>query len=198
MKHIMPLLGIFLLATMSNSCTPEEQESPSRLKSRSSTPVEYRLIGGEGFLALFKQNGNHSDDIFILRNSSRLNIDQSLSVQRINQEAERLEVSLSNGSKMFWSVNAQLQADYYGFSLAVVSGPSNYDLFYKNGLPRSNPDVQNVRCVCKSNWEVAKCDAGGAGSTDCAIESGGTLAGLGLNDKCSVKCGTGHYACCSK
>ena len=131
-------------------------------------------------------------------NSNRQFINQNLSVQRINQEAERLDVRLSDGSSLLLSVNSQLPADYYGLSLAVVSGPSNYELFYKNGLPRSNPDVQNVRCVCKSNWEVAKCDAGGAGSTDCAIESGGTLAGLGLNDKCSVKCGTGHYACCSK
>lgn len=59
---------------------------------------------------------------------------------------------------------------------------------------RSNMLDLNVALLAES--EEGNCHSGGPGSTQCSINAGTTIIGVGVSAGCSVTCGAGYYACC--
>ncbi|MFZ1255544.1 MAG: hypothetical protein WAR77_04285 [Saprospiraceae bacterium] len=197
MKH---LLFIFLpIASLAMySCSKETEQSQFIQQAVTSVPTHYRLLGGNGFVVLLKQYGTVADNIYILRTNQFHDVNRDVYISRLNEFNEGLDIKEANGRQLIFSLASSMHADFYGYSLSIVSGLENFTLFYNNGNPKSNPDVDAVKCACKGINSVSTCDSGGNGATDCSIETTANVAGTGITDKCTVKCGDGYYACCKK
>lgn len=196
MRHIIVFMAATCMFICSCSTEPEIPISKTaQLKQRSDS---YQILGGENYVVLLKQHGSPDDDIYILRNHQISHFSQTISVINITEMNEGWDVLQSNGNHLIFKLNNNSSANYYGYSLTIVSGPENYTRFYNDGIPKVNPDIEAVKCGCKTSNEVGKCDAGGTGATECSIETSGGAFGNDLTEKCQVKCGEGHYACCTK
>lgn len=55
--------------------------------------------------------------------------------------------------------------------------------------------MKNLEVLTKN--ESSDCWNGGPGATQCSIEAGTEILGVGVSAGCSVTCGDGYYACCS-
>lgn len=193
---------LFLLAVCSgilwSACQNEPEEHISTNSAIRAAAVPYRLIGGNTYLVLLKETGNAQDLIYVFRNHEDNTINQSIQVVGVSEFQDGLDVLKTDGSHLILSTRADIPANYHGYSLAALSGSVNQNRFYENGFPNSNPDVDAVKCGCKTLPQKETCDSGGMGATDCSVEVSGTVAGSGVTERCSVKCGEGTYACCKK
>jgi len=193
---------LFLLALCSgilwSACQSETEEHLATKSALSVTAESYRLLGGSTYLVLLKESGNATDPIYVFRNHANNAINQVIQAVAITEFQDGLDVLKADGSHLILSIRPDLPAQYHGYSLATLSGKVNHERFYQNGFPKSNPDVDAVKCGCKTLPQKESCDSGGMGATDCSVEVSGTVAGSGVTERCSVKCGEGTYACCKK
>lgn len=193
---------LFLLAVCScilgSACQNESDEHISTNSALRVASIPYRLLGGNTFLVLLKETGNAQDFIYVFRNHENNPINQTIQVVAVSEFQDGLDVLKSDGSHLILSTRADIPANYHGYSLVTLSGSVNQNRFYQNGFPNSNPDVDAVKCGCKTLPQKESCDSGGMGATDCSVEVSGTVAGSGVTERCSVKCGEGTYACCKK
>ncbi|HRG67279.1 MAG TPA: hypothetical protein PLS73_00440 [Saprospiraceae bacterium] len=194
--------ALFLLAACSSmfwcACQNETDVHPATTSSVNIAPSSYRLIGGNSYLVLLKESGNAEDLIYVFRNQSNNSVNQIIQVLAITELQDGLDVLKADGSHIVLATRTDLPAHYHGYSLAKLSGSVNQARFYEHGFPKSNPDVDAVKCACKTLPQKESCDSGGMGATDCSVEVSGTVAGSGVTERCSVKCGEGTYACCKK
>lgn len=59
-------------------------------------------------------------------------------------------------------------------------------------------DLALINVEALANEESSSfCYAGGVGSTQCSIDAGIEILGVGVAGGCSVSCSGGYYACCS-
>ena len=56
--------------------------------------------------------------------------------------------------------------------------------------------LANVEALATSE-SSSSCYAGGVGATECSIDAGIEIMGVGIAGGCSVSCAGGYYACCS-
>lgn len=180
------------------SCNKEYSESPVHFEGIQKRSEFYTLRAIDHHLLLLKNSGKVDDDIYILENTNVANFTRNLEILHLVESTGGLEIQLADGNFIKWSLTISNPADYYGKGFSKVSGPYHYKLFYGvNGL-LEDPDLEYIKCKCNSSQTNENCDAGGKGSADCSISGSATGGGTGIQEKCSVKCATGYYACCKK
>lgn len=160
--------------------------------------IPYTLQATGDQMILLRDQYQAQSDIVILKGRDFGSFQESWSVSQIKTLVDGLEVSLTDGRKIRISIGDP-NAQYLGNSLIVVSGSAYENRFYSNGRPIAKPDVAEISCHCKANGTVASCSNGGAGSSECSIDTYYTAPGGNQYDqKCSVKCAAGYYSCCNK
>lgn len=187
---------IFLGLFMAYACNTDHEIQKTDVQAANSQPVNYSLIGGNGYVVFLKTNGSVEDDIYVLRNNFSTNINQAYQVAGIRETNQGIDVLLDDGSHLKMTVDQDPSAQFQGYALSKISGEYYYLKFYGNGNPLDDPDVGSVRCNCVQVSVSKNCDAGGQGSTECSIEHHGNVVGTGVGFKCNVKCGSGYYSCC--
>lgn len=197
MKHTI-LISLAATGMALVSCNDDLVPANPGLQAVEIQATSYKLLGGQGYIALLKENGTPEDAIYVLHTNSRQAFSRNLEVLSIAETADGIDVRLDNGGGIRFSVDALSGASFTGYGLSTASGEGYYSSFYGSGKPLADPDVADIRCNCveNTNSNSGNCDAGGKGSTECNIEHGGTIVGNGISFKCSVKCSDGYYACC--
>ncbi|MBK9109857.1 MAG: hypothetical protein IPM92_16165 [Saprospiraceae bacterium] len=160
----------------------------------SSEPYTLRAI--DHYLLLLKNDATTNDDVYILRRDFKENFTKSLELASIDETQNGIELRLVDGQSIKLSIQSKDRADFFGNSLSKVSGAYHHKLFYNQNGILDEPEVEYIKCKCYTNSTSEKCDAGGKGSPDCNISGSATGAGTGIQEKCSVKCSSGFYACC--
>lgn len=197
MRTIQKILLFFILL-FGSSCDKTNLTfvNPQEIKASGSL---YSIIQKEHFI-LFIPNSYHPDnELYLLKGNYVAAPMQTILVNRIVEFADRIEFYQPGSAKLIFSINLDQAATWFGNSLIQVSGEGNLHMFYSDGLPKPDPDVSYISCSCIQNGASSNCKNGGAGSSECSVESNYFIPGGNqVGQKCSVKCGSGHYSCCNK
>lgn len=196
MRTLFYFMMIFMSFFIVYACNADHEIQKTEVQSALTQPVDYSLIGRDGYVVFLKTNGSVHDDIYILKNDLSLNVRQNYQVAGIKDLNNGIDIRLDDGSHLKMTVDADPSAQFNGYALSRVSGEYYFLKFYGNGNPLDDPDVGSVRCNCVQVSVSKNCDAGGQGSTECSIEHHGNVVGTGVGFKCNVKCGSGYYSCC--
>lgn len=86
-------------------------------------------------------------------------------------------------------MNKHLLVYFCAFSLLALV------LVFKDGS-QSSVFSMNVELLTANEGGSNPCHSGGPGATQCSINAGTTIVGVGISAGCSVTCSSGYYACC--
>lgn len=195
MRHTCFFFSI-LICLFFISC--EEDAPPQLVNSVAAkkASVAYTFLSTGQDIVLLKTNGQTDDPVYILETPFIPTFKKELQVDNIRETDHGIAVKLTDGSEFKMLVSGPDSSAYLGSGLSIVSGPRHYKLFYDDSGPLSDPDVGAIQCKCNLNSTQEKCDTGGKGAADCSISGSASGGGSNFQERCSVKCSTGFYACC--
>lgn len=195
MRHTLYYI-LFSSSLLFMSCDKEVASNVSTHDVYHLATEKYTLRAMDYRLLLLKNEATINDDIYILNLDIKQNFTRTLEIASIDETQYGITLNLVNGHLIKLSIQNKDLADFQGNSLSIVSGPYHHSLFYSQNGILDEPEVEFIKCKCNTYATTENCDAGGKGSADCSISASATGAGTGIQEKCSVKCSTGYYACC--
>ena len=211
---IIPItLLIFANATLAFELAhPVSFPHPSASNPPTEQPsVDIRKTADGHLIAVVKNHEGYPNTIFALQTNNQITVSSPILLTNVTIHYMGDYVifrSATNGNNLVFKLTNSACpipptgniGTFSGHGLIKQQRPSVYNAivdFSGNTLP---PITELVVCDCVPNTtpDGGNCEAGGTGATECSYSesvSGGTV---GIGASCSVKCGDGHYACCSE